>query len=81
MGTARFPRDERCQPQTTAMTTPFRIETDTMGEVQVPADRLWGAQTQRSLENFKIGGDRMPIELIHAGGFHCVLITFSFDRR
>ncbi len=34
--------------------------------MQVPAERLWGAQTQRSLENFKIGGDRMPIELIHA---------------
>jgi fumarate hydratase, class II len=44
----------------------FRIETDTMGEMKVPADRLWGAQTQRSLENFKIGEDRMPIELIHA---------------
>ena len=48
------------------MTGQFRIETDTMGEVKVPAERLWGAQTQRSLENFKIGEDRMPIELIHA---------------
>ena len=37
-----------------------------MGEVNVPADRLWGAQTQRSLENFKIGTDRMPLPLIHA---------------
>ncbi len=44
----------------------YRIETDTMGEVRVPADRLWGAQTQRSLENFRIGGDRMPPSLIHA---------------
>jgi fumarate hydratase class II len=44
----------------------FRIETDTMGEVKVPAERLWGAQTQRSLENFKIGRDRMPLALIHA---------------
>lgn len=44
----------------------FRIEKDTMGEVQVPAHRYWGAQTQRSLENFKIGGQRMPIEVIHA---------------
>ncbi len=43
-----------------------RIETDTMGKVEVPADRLWGAQTQRSLENFKIGSDRMPLPLIHA---------------
>src|SRR5215470_4138736 len=48
------------------MTSQYRTETDTMGEVKVPAERLWGAQTQRSLENFKIGGDRMPIELIHA---------------
>ncbi len=37
-----------------------------MGEVKVPADRYWGAQTQRSLENFKIGRDRMPREVIHA---------------
>ena len=38
----------------------FRTEKDTMGEIQVPADRLWGAQTQRSIQNFKIGGDRFP---------------------
>jgi fumarate hydratase class II len=44
----------------------YRIEKDTMGDVKVPADRLWGAQTQRSFENFKIGGDRMPLPLIHA---------------
>ncbi len=37
-----------------------------MGGMEVPAERLWGAQTQRSLENFKIGEDRMPIDLIHA---------------
>jgi len=37
-----------------------------MGNIEVPADRLWGAQTQRSLENFKIGEDRMPLPLIHA---------------
>jgi fumarate hydratase class II len=43
-----------------------RIEKDTMGEVYVPADKLWGAQTQRSLENFKIGKEMMPLELIHA---------------
>ena len=48
------------------MTGQYRIETDTMGEMKVPAERLWGAQTQRSLENFKIGEDRMPIELIRA---------------
>ena len=46
----------------------YRIEKDTMGEVQVPADKYWGAQTQRSKENFKIGGDRMPFEIIRAFG-------------
>ena len=46
----------------------FRIEKDTMGDVQVPAQALWGAQTQRSTENFKIGGDRFPREMIKALG-------------
>ena len=46
----------------------FRIEKDTMGEVKVPADRYWGAQTQRSKENFKIGDGTMPIEIIRAFG-------------
>ncbi|MCL2474253.1 MAG: class II fumarate hydratase [Alphaproteobacteria bacterium] len=50
----------------------IRIETDTMGEIQVPCDRYWGAQTQRSLQNFKIGikmgGPLMPIQLIRAFG-------------
>ncbi|MFN8417179.1 MAG: class II fumarate hydratase [Cytophagaceae bacterium] len=46
----------------------FRIEKDTMGEVQVPEHRYWGAQTQRSMDNFKIGNasTRMPIEIIYA---------------
>ncbi|MCB0838238.1 MAG: class II fumarate hydratase, partial [Bacteroidetes bacterium] len=44
----------------------YRIEKDTMGEIQVPAVKYWGAQTQRSLENFKIGGQTMPIEVIRA---------------
>ena len=51
------------------MKTDERIEKDTMGEVRVPADRYWGAQTQRSLENFRIGSDKMPIEVIHALAF------------
>src|SRR6266853_3467029 len=38
----------------------YRIEHDSFGEIRVPADRLWGAQTQRSLENFRISGERMP---------------------
>ena len=46
----------------------YRLEHDTMGEVRVPADRYWGAQTQRSYENFKIGTQRMPEEIIHAFG-------------
>jgi len=45
-----------------------RIERDTMGEVEVPSDRYWGAQTSRSLMNFKIGSERMPRELIRALG-------------
>ncbi len=45
-----------------------RTETDTMGTVEVPADRYWGAQTQRSLENFRIGSERMPEPLIRAFG-------------
>jgi len=45
---------------------PTRIERDTLGEVRVAADRLWGAQTQRSLENFRISGERMPVALIRA---------------
>jgi fumarate hydratase class II len=45
-----------------------RIEEDSMGEVEVPADRYWGAQTARSLANFKIGDERMPRELIRAFG-------------
>ena len=44
----------------------FRKETDSLGEVDVPADKLWGAQTQRSLEHFSIGGDLMPREMITA---------------
>ncbi len=46
-----------------------RIEKDTMGEVKVPADKYWGAQTQRSKENFKIGDGRMPGEIIQAFGY------------
>ncbi|MCG8594827.1 MAG: class II fumarate hydratase [Kiloniellales bacterium] len=45
-----------------------RMESDSMGEIAVPADRYWGAQTQRSLQNFKIGGETMPPQLIKAFG-------------
>ena len=52
------------------MDTPknVRVETDSFGPIEVDADRLWGAQTQRSLQNFKIGGERMPAALIRALG-------------
>ena len=46
----------------------MRIESDTMGTIEVPADRYWGAQTQRSLENFKIGDERMPRPVLRAMG-------------
>ena len=44
----------------------YRIEKDSMGTINVPADKYWAAQTQRSLENFKIGGQKMPREIIQA---------------
>ena len=47
-------------------TEPFRAEQDSLGKVRIPKDKLWGAQSQRSLENFKIGQDKMPLELIHS---------------
>ena len=52
-------------PEPTAKT---RTETDTMGAVEVAADRYWGAQTERSLHHFNIGDDRMPREMIRALG-------------
>ena len=51
---------------TNTATTPTRTERDTLGPIEVPVDRLWGAQTQRSLQNFDISGERQPREIIHA---------------
>src|SRR5207244_6826737 len=45
-----------------------RSETDSFGPIDVPADRYWGAQTERSRQNFRIGQDRMPMALVHALG-------------
>jgi fumarate hydratase class II len=45
-----------------------RVESDAFGPLDIPADKLWGAQTERSLHNFRIGSERMPIEIIHALG-------------
>lgn len=43
-----------------------RTETDSIGAIEVPADAYWGAQTQRSKENFAIGGQQMPLAVVHA---------------
>ena len=58
-------------------TVNFRTERDSMGDIQVPSERLWGAQTQRSTENFKIGLDRFPREMIRALGVlkKCAALT------
>ena len=48
------------------MNKKYRVEKDTMGEIRVPNDKYWGAQTQRSLEHFEVGNEKMPIELIYA---------------
>ena len=45
-----------------------RVESDSFGPIEVPADRYWGAQTQRSLQNFRIGSERMPASIVHAFG-------------
>jgi len=58
---------EHAQDTSSGAGTPgTRIERDSLGNIAVPAERLWGAQTQRSLENFRISGERMPMELIRA---------------
>jgi fumarate hydratase class II len=68
----------------------YRIEKDTMGEVQVPADKLWGAQTERSRNNFKIGPNAsMPIEIIYGFAYlkkaaaytNCELNVLSAEKR
>ena len=68
----------------------FRIEKDTMGEVQVPADKYWGAQTERSRNNFKIGPEAsMPKEIIYAFGYlkkaaamaNCELGVLDADKK
>jgi len=61
----------------------YRIEKDTMGEMQVPADKYWAAQTQRSIQNFQIGVEKMPIEVVY--GFAnlkkaCALVNHDLGR-
>ena len=48
--------------------TKTRTETDSFGPLEVPSDKYWGAQTQRSIKNFPIGSERQPLPLIHALG-------------
>jgi fumarate hydratase class II len=60
-----------------------RQEFDSMGKVDVPADRYWGAQTQRSLQHFSIGSDRMPKAVYHAYGYvkkACALVNQAGGR-
>jgi len=67
----------------------YRIEKDTMGDVQVPVDKYWGAQTQRSKDNFKIGGEKMPQEIIDAFAYlkkaaahtNCELGVLAEEKR
>src|SRR5271155_5539932 len=59
------PTNERARERRTVMShADFRVEKDSLGDVPVPADKLWGAQTQRSIEHFSIGTDLMPREMI-----------------
>src|ERR671935_2382989 len=67
------------------MTARTRTETDSMGAVEVPADKYWGAQTQRSLHHFSIGGptERMPIEVVRAFGIlkkACALVNAELGK-
>ncbi|MFB3739750.1 MAG: class II fumarate hydratase, partial [Candidatus Velamenicoccus archaeovorus] len=60
-----------------------RLESDSMGTIEVPADRYWGAQTQRSLHHFSIGDDRMPIEVVRAFGIlkkACALVNRDLGK-
>ena len=63
--------------------TETRVESDSMGTIEVPADRYWGAQTQRSLHHFSIGDDRMPVELVRAFGIlkkACALVNLDLGK-
>ena len=71
------------QPFPEKQTKPTRNETDSMGTIEVPADRYWGAQTQRSLHHFNIGNDVMPREMIRALGIlkkACALVNHELGK-
>ena len=64
------------------MENKYRVESDSLGEIAVPADKYWGAQTQRSLENFKIG-NKMPLEIIYAFAFlkkSCAKANYKLEK-
>jgi fumarate hydratase class II len=66
-----------------AQVSKTRIETDSMGQIEVPADRYWGAQTERSLHHFNIGNDVMPREMIRALGIlkkACALVNYDLGK-
>ena len=59
-------QERAASPQSRVGEVRCRVERDSLGSVNVPADKLWGSQTQRSLENFRISdGERMPLDLVH----------------
>jgi fumarate hydratase class II len=61
----------------------FRVEYDTIGGMKIKADKLWGAQTQRSFENFSFGIEKMPIEVVKAYGYlkkACALSNLHFNK-
>jgi fumarase (EC 4.2.1.2) len=61
----------------------YRIERDTLGEMRVPADKYWGAQTQRSYENFTIGTEKMPLEVIRAFAIlkrSCAIVNMNLGK-
>src|SRR3989454_10251632 len=67
------------------MTEHVRVESDSMGTIEVPADRYWGAQTQRSLHHFSIGGptERIPVEVVRAFGIlkkACALVNAELGK-
>src|ERR1043165_8886185 len=76
-------RNLMSQPFPDKQTKPTRIETDSMGKIEVDADRYWGAQTQRSLLHFNIGNDVMPREMIRALGIlkkACALVNHELGK-
>src|SRR5882762_1671143 len=82
-GQQPFKESQMSEATKSALTTPTRTESDSMGKIEVPADRYYGAQTARSLIHFAIGKDTMPPELIRAFGIlkkACALVNESLGK-